>query len=67
MIAEVQPNLGAYVSECPRGDCTKKPMLADLRVCPGRPWRRAMTATERVIRWSTAAGSALRGRCGGVV
>jgi hypothetical protein len=24
---------------CPRGDCTKKPTLAGLRVCPGRLWR----------------------------
>jgi len=37
-----------------RTDCTKKPMLADVRVCPGRLWWRAVTATEHVIRWSTA-------------
>jgi hypothetical protein len=42
---------GITVSE---GDCTKKPMLADVRVCPGRLWRRAVTATGHVIRWSTA-------------
>ena len=36
------------------GDCTKNPMLADVRVCPGRRWRCAVTATEHVIRWSTA-------------
>jgi hypothetical protein len=42
------------VAMCPRGDCTKKPMLADVRVCPGRVWRHAMTAAEHVIRWSTA-------------
>jgi len=39
---------------CPRRDCTKKPMPADLRVCPGRLWRYVVTATEHVIRWSTA-------------
>jgi hypothetical protein len=39
---------------CPRGDCTQNPMLADVRVRPGRPWRCAVTATEHVIRWSTA-------------
>jgi hypothetical protein len=38
---------------CP-GRLHKKPMLADVRVCPGRLWRRAVTATEHVIRWSTA-------------
>jgi hypothetical protein len=39
---------------CPRGVCTKKPMLADVRVCPKRPWWCAVSATEHVIRWSTA-------------
>jgi Protein of unknown function (DUF2637) len=39
---------------CPRGDCTKKPMLAEVRVCPGRRWWCAVTAAEHVIRWSTA-------------
>ena len=39
---------------CPRGVCTKKPMLADVRVCHRRLWRRLVTATEQVIRWSTA-------------
>jgi Protein of unknown function (DUF2637) len=29
-------------------------MLAELRVCPGRLWWRAVTATEHVIGWSTA-------------
>ena len=37
-----------------RGDCTKRPMLADVRVCPGRLWRRAVIAADHVIRWSTA-------------
>jgi hypothetical protein len=36
------------------GVCTRKPMLADVRVCPGRLWWRAVTATEHVIKWSTA-------------
>ena len=43
--------LGGFVA---RGVCTKKPMLADVRVCPARLWRRAVTAAEHVIRWSTA-------------
>ena len=29
-------------------------MLADVRVCPGRPRRRPLTAAEHVVRWSTA-------------
>jgi hypothetical protein len=37
-----------------RTDCTKKPMPADVRVCPRRPWWRAVTATEHVVRWSAA-------------
>jgi hypothetical protein len=43
------------ITMCPRTDCTKKPMLAHVRVCPGRLWWRAVTATEHVIRWLTAA------------
>jgi hypothetical protein len=39
---------------CPRGDCTKKPMFADVRVCTKRLWRCATTAADRIIRWSTA-------------
>jgi hypothetical protein len=39
---------------CPRGDCIKKPMCADVRVCPGRLWWCAVSGTEHVIRWSTA-------------
>jgi hypothetical protein len=37
-----------------RGDCTKKPILIDLRFCLGRLSRCAVTAAEHVIRWSTA-------------
>jgi hypothetical protein len=29
-------------------------MLADVRVCPGRFWWRAVSAAGHVIRWSTA-------------
>src|ERR1700733_2393839 len=42
------------VAMCPRGVCTNKPMLADVRVRRGRLWRCAVTAMEHVIRWSTA-------------
>jgi len=42
------------MARCPRADCTKKPMLADVRVCPRRLWWRAVTAAEHVIRWSIA-------------
>jgi site-specific DNA recombinase len=37
--AEARPASIMYVGVCPRGDCTKKPMLAGLRVCPERLWR----------------------------
>jgi hypothetical protein len=39
---------------CPRTDCTKKPMPSELRVFSGRPRWCAMTATQHVIKWSTA-------------
>jgi hypothetical protein len=38
---------------CPRGTA-QKPILPDVRVSPGRLQRCAVTAAERVIRWSTA-------------
>jgi hypothetical protein len=37
--------------ECPRTDCTKKPMPAHDRVLVGQ--RREINAANRVIRWST--------------
>lgn len=41
------------ITMCPRGACTKRPMLADVRVCPRRWWC-AVTAAEHAVRWSTA-------------
>src|SRR5690348_13722892 len=35
------------------GDCTQKPMAAHCGVSAGRRWC-MMTATDRIIRWSTA-------------
>jgi hypothetical protein len=46
--------LGRFHLVVSEGDCTQKPMPADVRVCPGRLWWRVVTATEHVIRWSTA-------------
>lgn len=37
-----------------QGRLNQKPMVVDLPLCPERLWRWAVTATERVIRWSTA-------------
>lgn len=55
--AEARPNSIMYVRECPRTDCTKKPIC---HAAPGqrvRGWRCggcAVTAADRTIRWSTA-------------
>ena len=40
VIAEARPETIMYVGKCPRGDCTKKPMLARGRV---RPWSGGLT------------------------
>lgn len=58
-----QPAAG---SSSARGVCTKRPMLADVRVCRGRFWRRVVTSTEHVMRWSSAGAvvAAARQPCG---
>jgi hypothetical protein len=40
-----------------RADCIKRPMLADVRVRPGRLWWCTVTAAEPVTSWSAAAAA----------